>query len=139
MTRRASLVTELSWMDKALRAHWKKLGGVGLVESEHEIGGKLCCERRYFIVSAGITSADAFAHAVRAHWGVEAMHWVLDVTFREDAQQTAERSLADNLSWLRKFAISLLKRGMKKGESIVGRMQMSGWNPDYLKQVLTGQ
>lgn len=35
------------------------------------------------------------------------MHWVLDVNFREDEHQTAERTLANNLSWLRRFAITL--------------------------------
>ena len=32
------------------------------------------------------------------------MHWVLDVTFREDESRTRERILANNLSWLRRFA-----------------------------------
>jgi hypothetical protein len=38
------------------------------------------------------------------------MHWVLDVTFREDESRTRERILANNLSWLRRFAVTLLKR-----------------------------
>jgi predicted transposase YbfD/YdcC len=33
------------------------------------------------------------------------MHWVLDVNFREDENQTCERSLVNNLSWLRRFAV----------------------------------
>jgi hypothetical protein len=67
------------------------------------------------------------------------MHWTLDVTFREDSQQTSERTLVNNLSWLRRFAISMLKRGQKKGESIVGRMEMAAYNTDILEQVLCGQ
>jgi hypothetical protein len=54
------------------------------------------------------------------------MYWILDVTFREDAQQTSERTVANNLSWLRKFDMTMLKHGMKKGERIIGRMQMAG-------------
>jgi hypothetical protein len=32
------------------------------------------------------------------------------VTFREDDHRTRERTMANNLSWLRRFATSLLKR-----------------------------
>jgi len=41
-----------------------------------------------------------FSEAVRGHWGIESMHWVLDVNFREDDSRTRERTLANNLSWL---------------------------------------
>ena len=35
------------------------------------------------------------------------MHWVLDVTFREDDSRTRERTLGNNLSWLRRFAVPM--------------------------------
>jgi hypothetical protein len=38
---------------------------------------------------------------VRGHWGIESMHWVLDVNFREDESRTRKRTLGNNLSWLR--------------------------------------
>lgn len=31
---------------------------------------------------------ELFAKAIRKHWGVEAMHWNLDVTFREDEMRS---------------------------------------------------
>ena len=49
------------------------------------------------------------------------MHWVLDVTFREDDSRTRERTLGNNLSWLRRFAVTLLKRHPIK-DSIRGKM-----------------
>lgn len=66
------------------------------------------------------------------------MHWVLDVNFREDEDPTAERSLANNLSWLRRFAIGLLKR-LQDEHSLRGRMQMAGWSTDVLEKILLGQ
>ncbi len=48
-----------------------------------------------------------FGEAVRGHWGIESMHWVLDVNFREDDSRTRERTLGNNLSWLRRFAVTL--------------------------------
>jgi predicted transposase YbfD/YdcC len=52
---------------------------------------------RYYILSDEM-SASRFAETVRGHWQIEAMHWVLDVTFREDQTRSADRSLASNLS-----------------------------------------
>ena len=49
------------------------------------------------------------------------MHWVLDVTFREDECRTRQHTLANNLSWLRRFAVTLLKRHPIK-DSIRGKM-----------------
>jgi predicted transposase YbfD/YdcC len=95
-------------------------------------------ETRYFIMNRYLP-VSTFASAVRNHWSIEAMHWTLDVTFREDSQQTSERTLVNNLSWLRRFAISMLKRGQQKGESIVGRMEKAAYNTDILEQVLCGQ
>jgi hypothetical protein len=64
------------------------------------------------------------------------MHWTLDVTFREDDSRTRERTLANNLSWLRRFAVSLLKRH-PANDSLRGKMLACGYNPDFLAEVLT--
>jgi len=37
------------------------------------------------------------------------MHWHLDVTFREDHNQTIEKTAAENYNILRKLALSILK------------------------------
>lgn len=37
------------------------------------------------------------------------MHWHLDVTFREDANQTIDKNAAQNLNILRKICLSNLK------------------------------
>jgi len=65
-------------------------------------------EVRYFISSLD-TDIDLFSKAVRGHWAVESMHWHLDITFREDANQTRERFAAENLNILRKLALAILK------------------------------
>lgn len=97
--------------------------------------GSTSSEVRYFI-STRYLSGKRFAEAVRSHWGIESMHWVLDVTFREDDSRTRERVLGNNLSWLRRFAITLLKRHPAK-DSIKGKMLRCGYNKDFLAEVLT--
>ena len=96
--------------------------------------GRETSEVRYYI-STRYLSGKRFAEAVRSHWGIESMHWVLDVTFREDDSRTRERTMANNLSWLRRFAVSLLKRHPEK-DSIRGKMLQCGYNTDFLTEVL---
>ncbi len=55
------------------------------LESERIIDGKSSIEIRYYISSHNVTP-DEILRAIRAHWGVESMHWVLDVAFSEDAR-----------------------------------------------------
>ena len=109
-----------------LSKRWPSVKAIGYaIRLTEDKSGNQAYATRYYFLNRFI-GAQAFARAVRGHWSIESMYWVLDVTFHEDARQTSERTLANNLSWLRKFAITMLKRGMKKGESIVGRKQMSG-------------
>ena len=96
--------------------------------------GRETCEVRYYICSRYL-SGQRFAEAVRGHWGIESMHWVLDVTFREDDSRTRERTLGNNLSWLRRFAVTLLKRHPAK-DSIRGKMLRCAYSADFLAEVL---
>jgi len=131
-TRRAVLVTDVSWMDKPMREGWKKLAAVGMIESEMGIKGKVSVERRYFIISAGIKTVEQFAHAARAHWGVEAMHWVLDVTFREDDCRVRKGHAAQNLSAIRKFALSAFRNNtLHSDRSLRRRRKLADRRPDY--------
>jgi len=54
---------------------------------------------------------------------------------REDESRVRNRILADNVAWLKRFAISLLKQVNDK-ESVAMRRRMAGWNPAYLFKVL---
>ena len=136
-TRRAVFFPDVSWMDRSMRQVWKKLGAVGMVESEQEIQGKVSIERRYFITSSGVTTVEQFAHAVRAHWGVESMHWVLDVTFREDDCRVRKGHAARNLSVIRKFALSALQNeALHPDRSIRRRRKLADRRPEYRATVL---
>ena len=80
-----------------------------------------------------------FAGYVRGHWSIEnTLHWVLDMTFREDESRVRERRLADNLGWLRRLALTLLKQHPGK-QSIAMKRRLSGWSIDFLMQVLMGK
>ena len=117
------------------RSKWKRLRTIGVAIRESRQGDKVTREVRYFICSIRV-SVKRFARAVRGHWAIEnTLHWCLDVTFREDESRVRDRHAANNLAWLKRFAISLLKQIDDK-ESIAMRRRMAGWNPEYLSQVL---
>ena len=117
------------------RANWKGLRTIGVAIRISQQGDQETSEVRYFISSLRL-GVKRFAQAVRGHWSIEnTLHWCLDVTFREDESRLRNRRAADNVAWLKRFAISLLKQCQDK-ESIAMRRRMAGWNTDYLAQVL---
>ena len=114
---------------------WKDMRTIGVVIRISESGSKCTSDVRYYISSLRL-GVKRFAACVRGHWGIEnTLHWCLDVTFREDENRVRNRTLADNIAWLKRFAISLLKQVDDK-ESIAMRRRMAGWNSDFLAQVL---
>lgn len=77
-----------------------------------------------------------FRRPVRGHWAIEnTLHWCLDVTFREDESCVRDRNSANNLAWLNRFSLSLLKQQEDK-HSIDMRRRIAGWNLDDLAQVI---
>jgi len=110
-TRNHLWVSDLRWLDRPIRQHWPKLAGVGMVERIREINGKASTERAFYIGSKGIANAETFAKAARSHWAVEnSLHWVLDMTFREDDCRVRTGHAPQNLSALRKFALTLIRQ-----------------------------
>ncbi len=122
----------------ARREHWPSIKALGyaLRETRHD-DGRPAGEIRYHI-SSRCLSGKRYGEAVRQHWGIESMPWVLDVNFREDDSRTRDRTLGNNLSWLRRFAVGLLK-GRPKKDSICGKMVRCGIRTAFLTEVLLNQ
>ncbi len=133
-TRRYWQSTDVDWFqDKPL---WKKLGSVGMVESIRCVNGKNTIERRYYLASLSL-DAKTFAAAVRQHWGVEnPLHWTLDVTFREDQSRARSKNAAQNLATLRRMALNLIKKNMRKNVSQRQKRILAALDTDFLQQLL---
>jgi predicted transposase YbfD/YdcC len=98
--------------------------------------GAVTTEVSYYISSLR-PQARRIGAAIRGHWSIEnGLHWVLDVVFREDARRVYDRTLAENIAFLGRLAVSLLRGDPSKGSLKVKRKR-AGWNMQYLTQLLT--
>ncbi len=120
------------------RDDWAGLKTIGVAVRIYEQDGKRKSDARYYLCSMR-RNGKVFANAVRDHWGIEnKLHWSLDMTYREDESRVRDRNCAENLSWLRRLTLSLIKQHPGK-ESYVMKRRMAGWSVDFLMQVLTGK
>jgi predicted transposase YbfD/YdcC len=100
-----------------------------------EATGKESIEVSYFLSSLP-PHARRLGSAIRGHWGIEnGLHWVLDVVFREDARRLYDRTAAENVAFLNRLAVSLL-RGDPGKSSLKVKRKRAGWSIPYLKQLL---
>lgn len=92
-------------------------------------------DTRYYIASANLT-AERAAHAVRGHWLVEnALHWTLDVIFKDDQSRLRKGHGAINMAIVRHFAINLV-RDVNDKRPIKRRRKMAAWSTQYLASIL---
>ncbi len=120
------------------RKEWTGIKTIGAAIRVYEQDGKEKSDVRYYLSSLR-RNGQLFANSVRNHWSIEnTLHWSLDMTYREDESRIRERTCAQNMSWIRRITLSLIKQHPGK-ESYIMKRRMAGWNVDYMMQILTGQ
>src|SRR5205085_7059928 len=79
-----------------------------------------------------------YAQVIRDHWGIENnCHWVLDVLYREDGSRSRPEHGAENLAWLRRMALSLLKNDTTCERSLRAKSAKALGDHDFLLQLLS--
>jgi predicted transposase YbfD/YdcC len=119
---------------------WKDLKAIIMVYRERQVStaidGRGHSEEVSYYIASSEEPVKELAGGIRAHWGIEnKVHWVLDVVFREDDSRVRAGHAAENLGWLRRVALALLKQDDSKG-SIKGKRLKAGWDNDFLEKVL---
>jgi len=118
---------------------WPGLRTVLAVESIRSLNSaptKVGREIRYFLSSCPDDPA-VLGQAIRSHWTVEnALHWVLDVTFREDDSRVRDRTAARNLALLRKIALNIVGQDKTTKASLRGKRKKAAWNDAYMLKLL---
>jgi predicted transposase YbfD/YdcC len=140
--RTVSVAREVDWLtgEKRFPGELRLPGVAALVKvcSRTELKDRCRFETRYYIASRALT-AEAAAHAVRGHWGIEnRLHWVLDVVFHDDQSRLRTGHGAKNMAIVRHFAINLIRQARDK-KSLKLRRKVAGWSDDYLAAILAAQ
>lgn len=117
------------------QGQWVGLSTIVMVRSRRQLWNKTTTEVRFYLSSL---EADAQRHnrVIRSHWSIEnSLHWVLDVTFNEDASRIRQGDAAENLGLLRRLSVSLLKREPSR-QSLKMKRYKAAMDNDFLMKIL---
>jgi predicted transposase YbfD/YdcC len=136
--RRYSVSYNVDWVSGARRhpdePRLPELACLIKTTTRSETKGKVTQETRYFVSSRKL-SAEQAGTAIRSHWGIESLHWILDVTFKEDLSRLRRGNGAQNMALVRRLALNLVRAG-KGRKSIKTARKTAGWNPNFLETML---
>lgn len=133
--RRHYVCHDVDWLTER-HPGWPDLSMIGMIVSTREIAGKTSTSVRFYI-SSTVMDAQDFAACARAHWKIENnLHWVLDVTFRDDDCRVREDDGPTNFSIIKHMAINLLKRAQHK-TSLRGMRKQAGWDDAMMRKILS--
>jgi predicted transposase YbfD/YdcC len=129
------LLIDKKWLAKAYR--WSGLKSIIKVQAQvHDKStGKDTAETRWYISSLDLDAAQAL-NAARSHWQVESMHWMLDMTFREDESRIRKKQGPLVFNIMRKIAMTLFKQDTTKSASMARKKKMAGLDDDYRSTLL---
>ncbi|GAB4305526.1 MAG: hypothetical protein Fur0025_47570 [Oscillatoriaceae cyanobacterium] len=117
-------------------SQWAGLQSIVMVKRVWHLWNKTTCEVMFYLSSL---RADAvrLGGCIRAHWGIEnQLHWVLDVTWGEDASRIRRGHSPENFALLRRMAVSILNRETSQKRSLRQKSKRAGMSPDYMLTVL---
>lgn len=135
-TRRCWVMPYDGFLDKV---QWEGLVYIVKVqrESVNVVTGKKSKETRYYITSDAECTPEKALHISRSHWGIENnLHWMLDVTFKEDHSRARKANAAHNFGILRRMALTLLEKADAPRMSIQRRRYRASMDNDFALKVL---
>jgi predicted transposase YbfD/YdcC len=126
----------LAYIDPDRR--WANLTSVVCITSTRRVGTTTTTEDRHYISSLPPDAAQ-LAHTIRSHWGIEnRLHWVLDVTFHEDASTVRLGHAPENLASIRHLALNLIRQERSSKGSIATKRFRAARDDSYLCSILAG-
>jgi predicted transposase YbfD/YdcC len=138
-TRTYTVIHDVAWLQE--RHQWPGLQGVVMVESQREIPGPstganpIERETRFYITSLMWIAAQ-LGPAIRAHWMIEnGLHWVLDMSFRDDECRVRTDHAPANFTTIKHMALNLIRRAPGK-DSIRLRRKVAAWDDDFLASLI---
>jgi predicted transposase YbfD/YdcC len=135
LERRRYYAIEVSNEDRKVLKRWPGLKSVGMVVRERTIGEKEELETSFFITSLA-PKMRALAEPIRGHWGIEnSQHYILDVTFTEDASRIRSGTAPEISASIRRMALNILQRDTTVKDNIRGKRLRAGWDETVLDRI----
>ncbi len=117
------------------QSQWMGLTTVVMVKSTGQLWNKTTTAVRFYISSLEV-DAQCHNRVIRSHWSIEnSLHWVLDVTFNEDASRVRQGHAAENLGLWRRLSVNLLKREPSR-QSLKMKRYKAGMDNNFLLKIL---
>jgi len=131
-TRTTTVIHDVDWLQE--RHDWPGLNAIIIVDSVREIGDKIERETRFYITSL-VLLASLLGPIVRCHWSVESMHWVMDMTFRDDECRVRTDNAPANFTTLKHMAHNLIRKAPGK-DSLRLRRKVAAWDDEFLASLI---
>lgn len=119
-----------------LRDQWKGIKTVGIVFRSRTMDGKMQEYSELFMSSLDSGVKD-HAKRLRDHWAIEnSQHYVLDVTFHEDASRIRTGNAPEVSAGFRRMALNILQRDKTIKDNMRGKRVRCGYDDSLLTQLL---
>ncbi len=101
------------------------------IESERRKAGGKSETSVYYVALSRRLPPHRVLEIVRTHWSVENnLHWALDVVFHEDDARSRKNNAPQNLSFIRRMALDILKSHPDK-RSPARKMKLAAWSKEF--------
>ena len=133
-TRVYTAIHDVAWLQE--RHKWPGLKGLLMVTSQRGTGTRTERETRLYITSLTL-EAKLSGPMIRDHWGIEnALHWVMDKTFRDNECRIQTEHAPANFTTLRHIAHNLYRKALGKN-SLRLRRKTAAWDDAFLISLIT--
>lgn len=117
---------------------WPRLATLVMVVRTTQVDGRETGHVSYFL-SSRPDKVRKLAELIRGHWSIEnQLHWVLDVTFTEDASRIRKDLAPQTMAMFRRLAVSILSHDTSLNETIRGKRYRAALSTNVLEQILVG-
>lgn len=134
--RECFICNDIDWLYG--KENWSGINGIGMITSTIQTSETKSVQKHYFIYSCKNLTAAEVMKAKREHWSIEnSLHWVLDMTFREDESRVRKDNSAENFNVVRQIALNILKLETSKKDSLVNKQFACLLDDKYLDKIIS--
>jgi len=115
---------------------WLGLQSIVMLERVRHLWNKTTREVHFYLSSLP-ADAQHISRAIRRHWGIEnEVHWIMDVTFKEDQCRIRNGHSPRNFALLRRMSLNALNQEKTLKRSLRQKSKRASMNDEYMVRVM---